>query len=107
MKRLCESTMNSRRDTLPTRIIQFGEGNFLRAFVDWQVQQMNKAGVFNGGVAIVQPLATGRVAELEKQDRLYTVLLEGLRDETLISTHEIVTVVNQTVDPYADWPGFL
>ena len=107
VKRLCESTMNSRRDTLPTRIIQFGEGNFLRAFVDWQVQQMNKAGVFNGGVAIVQPLATGRVAELEKQDRLYTVLLEGLRDETLISTHEIVTVVNQTVDPYADWPGFL
>ena len=87
----------------PTRVIQFGEGNFLRAFADWQVQQMNDADVFDGGVAIVQPLATGRVAELDKQDRLYTVLLEGSQ----ASTHEIITVINQTVNPYDDWPGFL
>ena len=109
MERLSESTSNGRHRALrrPTRIIQFGEGNFLRAFVDWQVQQMNNAGVFDGGVALVQPLATGRVAKLEKQDRLYTVLLEGLRGETQVSTHEIITVINQTVDPYVDWPAFL
>jgi len=109
VKRLGESPNDSRSDapSRPTRIIQFGEGNFLRAFVDWQVQQMNKAGVFDGGVAVVQPLATGRVAELEQQDRLYTVLLEGLRDDALVSTHEIITVINQTIDPYANWPTFL
>ena len=91
----------------PTRIIQFGEGNFLRAFLDWQVQKMNEADVFDGGVAVVQPLAQGRVADLEQQDRLYTVLLEGLQAGQPINSHDIVTVVNQTVNPYSDWDAYL
>ncbi|MDD4540407.1 MAG: hypothetical protein PHT80_15470, partial [Lentisphaeria bacterium] len=41
--------------TLPVRAVQFGEGNFLRAFIDWMIQQMNKQGKFNGMVRIVQP----------------------------------------------------
>ena len=91
----------------PTRIIQFGEGNFLRGFVDWQVQKMNDAGVFDGGVAIVQPLPTGRVAEFAQQDGLYTVLIEGIEDGQPVARHDIVTVINQTVNPYSDWEGFL
>lgn len=91
----------------PTRIIQFGEGNFLRAFVDWQVQKLNERTDFNGGVAVVQPRPGGHVAELEAQDRLYTVALEGLRDGLPVREHEIITCINATVDPYRDWDGFL
>lgn len=91
----------------PIRIIQFGEGNFLRAFVDWQVQRANNAGVYNGNIAIVQPLASGRVAELEAQDRLYTVILEGLLGGEKIQTHEIIDSIGQTVNPYADWDAYL
>ncbi|MGO4784898.1 tagaturonate reductase [Cryobacterium sp. W22_MBD10_FK3] len=92
---------------LPTRAIQFGEGNFLRAFVDWQLQQMNKQGLFNGGVKIVQPLAGGLVAMLEEQDNLYTVLLEGKQDGEEVQTHEVITLVNGTVNPYTDYDAYL
>lgn len=95
------------RPLRPTRIIQFGEGNFLRGFVDWQLQKMNDAGVFDGGVAVVQPLPSGRVAELETQDRLYTVLIEGMQDGQPVASHDIVTAINRAVDPYRDWDGFL
>ena len=40
----------------PIKVLQFGEGNFLRAFVEWIIQGMNDAGVFNGNVAVVQPM---------------------------------------------------
>ena len=62
----------------PVKIMQFGEGNFLRAFVDWILQNLNDAGVINAGVAVVQPMPMGRVADLEKQDGLYTLCLEGI-----------------------------
>jgi tagaturonate reductase len=94
-------------ETLPTRAIQFGEGNFLRAFVDWQLQQMNKQGLFNGGVKIVQPLAGGLVAMLEEQDNLYTVLLEGKQDGEEVQSHEVITLVNGTVNPYTDYEAYL
>ncbi|PXA65788.1 tagaturonate reductase [Cryobacterium arcticum] len=94
-------------ETLPTRAIQFGEGNFLRAFVDWQLQQLNKQGLFNGGVKIVQPLAGGLVAMLEEQDNLYTVLLEGKQDGKEVQTHEVITLVNGTVNPYTDYQAYL
>jgi tagaturonate reductase len=93
--------------TLPTRAIQFGEGNFLRGFVDWQLQQLNTQGLFNGGVTIVQPLAGGMVAMLEEQDNLYTVLLEGKQDGEEVQTSEVITLITGTVDPYVDYDGYL
>ena len=40
----------------PIKVIQFGEGNFLRAFVEWMIELLNEKSDFNGSVAIVQPL---------------------------------------------------
>ena len=91
----------------PIRIIQFGEGNFLRAFVDWIVQQLNNKGLFGGNVAVVQPLENGRVHVLEDQERLYTVILEGLKDGKPVRSHELIDSIGKTVDPYKDWDGFL
>ena len=67
-----------KKKKFPTKVIQFGEGNFLRAFIDWQIQKMNEQEIFEGGVAIVQPLANGMVKMLSEQENYYTVLLEGL-----------------------------
>jgi tagaturonate reductase len=64
----------------PTRILQFGEGNFLRAFADWIVNKMNKEIGFNAGVDVVQPLANGMVDMLNKQDGLYHVYLKGIKN---------------------------
>ncbi|MCL1841093.1 MAG: tagaturonate reductase, partial [Propionibacteriaceae bacterium] len=87
----------------PTRIIQFGEGNFLRGFLGPQVQQADDAGLFDGGIAIVQPRPGGHVDALERQDRLYTVVTEGLG----VREHRIIDVVTATVDPYRAWDDFL
>ncbi|MCI1984499.1 MAG: tagaturonate reductase [Bifidobacteriaceae bacterium] len=91
----------------PIKVIQFGEGNFLRAFVDWTIQQLNNHDLFDGNVAIVQPLPQGRVKDLEAQDRLYTVVLEGLLGGKEIRSRELIDSVGKTVAVYDDWEGFL
>ena len=62
----------------PERIIQFGEGNFLRAFADWMIQQMNDKAHFDSGVVVVQPLRDGLIDNLNEQEGLYQVNLHGL-----------------------------
>lgn len=91
----------------PTKCIQFGEGNFLRAFIDWQIQQMNKKNLFNGGVTIVQPLAKGMIQMLGEQDYLYTTLLEGKINGKDVQDHEIISSVNSAINPYEDYDAFL
>ncbi|MBW3093145.1 tagaturonate reductase [Bifidobacterium sp. 82T10] len=92
----------------PIRVIQFGEGNFLRGFVDWMVQLLNdRKPSFDGNVAIVQPLAGGRIAALEAQDRLYTVLLDGMLDGRDVQSRTVVDSIGATVNPYEDWERFL
>ena len=66
----------------PVKVIQFGEGNFLRAFVDWMIHKANKNIDFNASVVIVQPLERGMVDLLKKQDNLYHVILQGIKDYT-------------------------
>ncbi|MFV0560318.1 MAG: tagaturonate reductase [Enterococcus sp.] len=91
----------------PTKVIQFGEGNFLRAFVDWQIQQVNNHGLFEGGVAIVQPLPQGMIQNLEAQNNRYTVVLEGLLEGQVIQSDECITCINTTVDPYKEFERYL
>ncbi len=91
----------------PTKVIQFGEGGFLRAFIDWQIQQMNKAGLFQGGVAVVQPIEKGMTKVLDEQDDLYTVLLEGKLNGNKVQSHEVIEVINETVRPYEDYQAYL
>jgi tagaturonate reductase len=91
----------------PTRCIQFGEGNFLRAFIDWQIQQMNKQGLFQGGVTIIQPLPGGIVHKFAEQDYLFTVILEGIVNGQNIQSHEIISSVNSGINPYEDYDAFL
>src|SRR5215218_2970970 len=69
----------ARRAALPERVLQFGEGAFLRGFVDPMIDRLNRAGLFGGRVVVVQPLPHGRVDDLNAQDGLYTLLLRGTR----------------------------
>ncbi|MEF2964954.1 tagaturonate reductase [Paenibacillus sp. M1] len=91
----------------PERMIQFGEGNFMRAFVDWQLQQMNNKGLFQGSAVLVQPLGQGLGEMLAEQDYLYTVLLNGILNGETVSDREIMTSVSRLVNPYTDYDTFL
>ena len=91
----------------PVKILQFGEGNFLRAFIDWFIQTIDNKTDFNGGVAVVQPLAHGRVRDLEAQDGLYTLLLEGVQNGEVIRHRELIDVLEDYIDPYTQYDKFL
>ncbi|MDR1543159.1 MAG: tagaturonate reductase [Prevotellaceae bacterium] len=91
----------------PEKIIQFGEGNFLRAFVDWIVWNMNKKADFNAGVVIVQPLPNGMIDALNKQDGLYHVNLQGLNSGKVVDSLELIDVVTRGINPYSQFGEFL
>jgi tagaturonate reductase len=97
----------AREQKLPERVIQFGEGNFLRGFVDWMLEHMNRQGLFQGRAVLVQPIRQGLCQKLNEQDGLYTVLLRGTRGEAMTEACELVTSVSRCVDAYADFAGLL
>ncbi|GIP27774.1 mannitol dehydrogenase [Paenibacillus sp. J23TS9] len=91
----------------PERIIQFGGGNFMRAFVDWQLQQMNDQGLFQGSAVVVQPTEHGLSGLMAKQDCLFTVLLNGIFQGEPVSSHEIVTSISRVINPYTQYDDYL
>jgi len=95
------------RTKRPETIVQFGEGNFLRAFVDDMIDELNKKELYDGGVVIVQPLPTGLINVLNEQDGLYTLLLRGLKDGKPVTREKIVTCVTRGINPYADYDSLL
>ena len=78
----------------PERIIQFGEGNFLRAFVDWIIYNMNQKADFNSSVVVVQPIDKGMVDMLNAQDDLYHVNLQGLDKGEAVNSLTIIEYIN-------------
>ncbi len=91
----------------PVKIMQFGEGNFLRAFIDWMIQTSNDKGIMNSNVAVVQPLEFGRVAELEKQDGLYTLMLEGIDQGKTYKETQIIDSLRDFINPYTQYDKYL
>lgn len=90
----------------PIRVMQFGEGNFLRAFVDYMLDIANEKSGFNGGVAIVKPIPFGSLDAFREQDCLYTVLLRGLKDGEPAEQARLVTCVRDAVDAYAEYDRY-
>lgn len=87
----------------PVRVIQFGEGGFLRGFVDWMLQKLNDRGAFNGSVAVVQPIEAGMCDLLSSQDCLYTHIIRGA--EGMEKT--VVDVISHCIKPYEDFDAYL
>ncbi len=89
----------------PERVLQFGEGNFLRAFVDLYFNQANEAGVWSGRVVLVQPRDAARSGyaarnQLNGQDGLYTVLVRGKgEDGKTVDTSGIVSCCSRCLNP--------
>lgn len=89
------------------KIMQFGEGNFLRAFVEWIIQDLNDKGAIEANVAVVQPMPFGRVAELAAQDGLYTLRLEGIDGGKKVKTSRVIDVLGDFINPFTDYEKFL
>ncbi|MFJ0492547.1 tagaturonate reductase [Citrobacter werkmanii] len=92
----------------PERIIQFGEGNFLRAFVDWQVDLLNEHTDLNSGVVIVRPIESTFPPSLSTQDGLYTTIIRGLNEKgEAVSDARLIRSVNREISVYSEYDEFL
>ena len=87
----------------PIRVVQFGEGNFLRAFVDYMLDILNEKTDFNGSIAIVKPISYGSLERFDRQNCLYTVILRGQQNGQVVNDSRIITSVNRAVDGADTW----
>ena len=93
----------------PERVVQFGEGNFLRAFADHFIDLMNEKSGFNSKVVLVQPRgghpeAADRFAE---QDGLYTLILRGRENGQPVERKRVISAASRCLDPKRDWEKLL
>ncbi|MBZ4674093.1 MAG: Tagaturonate reductase, partial [Spirochaeta sp.] len=82
------------------KILQFGEGNFLRAFVDWMIDILNEKTDFDGNVVIVQPLERGLSDMINDQKGLYTTVLRGVQGGKNVEEFRIINSVSRCLNPY-------
>lgn len=106
LKKLNRTTSNQPQNR-PVKVLQFGEGNFLRAFADWMVDILNERTGFNGAVQIVQPIAQGLGEKLNAQDGLYHVVLNGIQGGQARRDIRLVTCVSGVINPYENNALFL
>lgn len=88
-------------------IIQFGEGNFLRAFVDWMIQEMNENVGFNSKVVVVQPIKSGMIDRLNKQNCQYHVVLKGLKNGKAVKDIKLNSSISRGIDPYSNYQDYI
>lgn len=92
----------------PTKIVQFGEGNFLRAFIDWQIDLLNEQTDLNAGVTIIRPIDSNFPPSLRSQDGLYTTIIRGLNDQgERVKQLRIIRSVNDEINIYQQFDEYL
>ncbi|MBR4580627.1 MAG: tagaturonate reductase [Lachnospiraceae bacterium] len=90
----------------PVKVLQFGEGNFLRGFVDYMIDIANEKGEFNGDIVLVKPIEFGSLERFGRQDCQYTVSLRGITDGKAEVKNRIVTSVSDVVAAYEDYEKY-
>ncbi|WP_188881655.1 tagaturonate reductase [Alicyclobacillus cellulosilyticus] len=93
----------------PVRVLQIGEGRFLRGFFDWMIHACRKQGLFDGSIAVTQPRPGGAevLRALQAQDGLYTLVVRGLEDGTPVERSEVIAVFSTILNPFEQWAEFL
>ncbi len=91
----------------PVKVCQFGEGNFLRAFVDYMIDIANEKGLFDGSIVLIKPIEYGTTERFHKQECQYTLQLRGrVKGEPYVETRQI-TSVKDIVSPFEDYEAYI
>ena len=94
-------------ESAPEKVMQFGEGNFLRAFVDDFFDIANEKAGFNGKVVLVQPIAMGLTELINEQQGLYTLYLRGSEKGVKVDDKRVISCVSRCMNPYGEWDKVL
>ena len=91
----------------PVRVVQFGEGNFLRAFVDYMIDIANEQGTFDGDIVLIKPIEFGNLDNFRAQECQYTVSLRGNVNGEGRKINRIVTSVDRAVDAISEYDDYM
>ena len=97
----------STRTPRPVKVVQFGEGNFLRAFADRMIDEANEKGAFNGNIVLVKPIEYGTLDLFREQDCFYTVLMRGKENGRVVNSPRVVTSVSRAVCAVEEYRDFM
>lgn len=94
--------------TLPIKFLQFGQGNFMRGFFDWQVDLLNERSGLNAGVVVVRPRGGSGSPLLDVQDGLFTTVVRGLDESgTPVSASRTISCVQREINPATMYGDYL
>ncbi len=94
-------------ENAPERVLQFGEGNFLRAFVDYFIDLLNEKAGFKGKVVLTQPIAPGLANMINEQQGLYTLYLRGYENAQKVNDKRVISCVSRCINPYENYGDLL
>ena len=106
MEQLCYETLEKAGYTgyllknAPERVLQFGEGNFLRAFADYWFDMANEKAGWNGKCVLVQPITQGLTQRINRQEGLYTLYLRGRQNGEKVDAKRVISSVSRCLNPY-------
>lgn len=104
MERLSKANTNKKQR--PIKVLQFGEGNFLRAFTDYMIDVANEQGKFDGDIVLVKPRAHGSIDHIKAQECRYTVQLRGIVDGEAQKSNRVITSVADIVSAHAEYEKY-
>lgn len=92
----------------PERIIQFGDGNFLRGFADWIFQRLDETTDFYSSVVLLQCTPSGKkLPVLEAQDYMYHVNLQGKMNGKIVNSIKRIDCISRGINPFKDYDAFI
>lgn len=89
-------------ESAPEKVMQFGEGNFLRAFVDYWFDVSNEKAGWNGKCVLVQPIPQGLTGLINDQEGLYTLYLRGRENGEKVDRKRVISSVSRCINPYEE-----
>lgn len=95
------------KPSYPERILQIGEGNFMRGFIDWQIHKLNEETDFKGSAVVVSPRRGSVVHAINEQDGLYTLYLEGFQEGREVRDSVVIGSISRGISSYDQYDEFM
>lgn len=104
---MIQDVIPKKTENYPEKVLQFGEGNFLRAFVDWMIDNANRSGIYRGSIIVCQPIDQGLKEIINRQNGIYTLAMRGSEKGKPIENIEVITSVSRCINPYENYDELL
>ena len=88
-------------------VMQFGEGGFLRGFVDYFFHKLNEQGLYDGKIVVVQPIENGMCQMLADQNCEYNLFLRGIDNGQVVNEHTHITSISRALNPYTQYQEYM